>query len=70
MRDWLKDTYKVRKIPYLNFVCAVAHTFAHTLSHAHKVSPIYTKNKLKGKVMYLGWGYLAKTKEAEKKRFN
>ena len=56
MRDQHEDTLKLRKIPYLNLVHAVAHTLAHTHTHspAHKVSPIYTKKtKLKGKVMYL-----------------
>ena len=54
MRDQHEDTLKLRNIPYLNLVHAVAHTLAHTHSPAHKVSPIYTKKtKLKGKVMYL-----------------
>ena len=30
MRDQHEDTLKLRKIPYLNLVHAVAHTFAHT----------------------------------------
>jgi hypothetical protein len=40
IRDRLEDTLKLRKIPYLNLMHAVAHTLAHTLSPAHKVSPI------------------------------